>query len=71
MHDLYVIACEISFTFAVFKFGTYRMLNKRFKKIHYDFSTMAFIHNEENHFHPEEFKYSFEVVSREGDLEFR
>jgi len=47
------------------------MLNKRFKKIHYDFSTMAFIHNEENHFHPEEFKYSFEVVSREGDLEFR
>ena len=31
---------------------------------------MAFIYNEENHFHPEQFKYSSEAVSREGDSEF-
>ena len=34
------------------------------------FGTMALIYNKENHCHPEKFKYSFEAVLREGNLEF-
>jgi len=28
MHDFFVIVCEISFTFALFKFGTYKCWTK-------------------------------------------